>query len=100
MATILKFRTSTYANNIYLYGVERLTARDGFAGVADGYYTPVEKLAGETTVTNPKLISRAKIDLALANGWITQQEYDETIAFIPVPTEAQLEQMNLVAEME
>jgi hypothetical protein len=78
MATILPFRTSTYALSIYRFGTNRLTARDGCTGVADGYYTPIEQYAA----TN---FYRAEFDIALDNGWINEQEYNETLAFIPTP---------------
>jgi len=77
IASILPFRTSTYARAIYVYGTNRLTARDGYPGVADGYYVPVEQY-GATTFT------LAQIDLALAYGWITDTEYSETLNFIPI----------------
>lgn len=70
---VLSFRTSTYARNIYQFGTERLTARDGYNGVATGYYTPVEQYAADNYTT-------AQIDNALVQGWINQTEYDETIA--------------------
>jgi hypothetical protein len=75
----LPFRVSSYAQGIYIFGNNRLTARDGYSGVADGYYTPVEQYAG---INYTKLV----IDNALTQGWISQQEYDETIAFIPAET--------------
>lgn len=78
MATmVLGFRTSTYALNIYIYGTNRLTARDGFVGVADGYYIPVEQYAANN-------FTRDAIDNALAMTWINQIEYEETIGYIPV----------------
>lgn len=73
---VLSFRTSTYARNIYLLGTERLTARDGYNGVPAEYYTPVETFAATK-------FTLAQIDNALAQGWINQQEYDETVALIP-----------------
>lgn len=97
---IFQFMVSQYAMNIYLYGSYRLVARDGYPGVRDGYYTPVQKFAAETSVTKPLLISRKKIDEALANGWISQVEYDETISYIPVPTEEQLLVMQEVSRLE
>lgn len=75
--TILPFRVSSYAFSIYIGGTYRLTERDGFTGVAEGYYTPVEQLAATK-------YSRKQIDNAYANGFINEQEYNETIAFIPV----------------
>jgi hypothetical protein len=78
-SSILGFRTSTYAINIYYFGTNRLTTRDGFVGVATGYYTPVEQYAANN-------FGRDIIDNALAMTYISQQEYDETIALIPVVT--------------
>lgn len=75
---IYEFRTSTFARNIYHFGVERLTARDGFGGVPAEYYIPVEQWAAAN-------YTLADFDNALAQGWINQQEYDETVYYIPVP---------------
>lgn len=71
---VLAFRTSTYARQIYLSGGNRLTARDGYPGVPADYYTPVEQYAAANFYLY-------EIDNALAQGWINQQEYDETIAY-------------------
>ena len=79
MGAILGFRTSTYARNIYMFGTNRLTARDGFSGVAGGYYTPSEQY----TASN---YTKANIDNALAMTWINDQEYDETLALITLTT--------------
>lgn len=77
---IYEFRTSTYGMNIYLYGTNRLTARDGYKGVADGYYIPVQQYAA----TNPDdIIGKKQIDNAYAKGWINEQEYNETLSYIP-----------------
>jgi len=76
LTSILPFRTQTYARAVFVYGTNRLTARDGYSGVADGYYTPVQQYAAQT-------YTLAQLDLALAIGWITQIEYAETIEFIP-----------------
>jgi hypothetical protein len=70
---VLSFRTSTFARNIYVYGVERFTARDGYGGIPPEYYTPVEQFAADRYTT-------AEIDNALVQGWINQTECDETIA--------------------
>jgi hypothetical protein len=75
---IYSFRTSTYARNIYQFGTQRLTARDGYTGVDPEYYIPVEQWAA----ANYPL---SDIDYALAQGWINQQEYDETVSYIPIP---------------
>lgn len=73
---VLSFRTNTYARNIYLYGTERLTARDGYNGVPSEYYIPVQQRAAN-------IYTELQLQTALTNGWINQQEYDETIALIP-----------------
>ncbi|MBH0159891.1 hypothetical protein [Fictibacillus sp. 26RED30] len=71
---VYTFKANSYAMKVYLYGSERLTARDGFAGVPSEYYVPVEQSAA-------KNFTLIETDKALANGWITQQEYDETISY-------------------
>jgi len=68
---ILNFRTSTYARNIYLYG------NTTFSAIPTEYVEPVKQYAAVT-------FSITQIDNALTQGWITQQEYDDTIAYIPV----------------
>lgn len=70
---IYSFRTNTYARNIYLFGTERLTAIDGYNGVPAEYYVPVEQKAAE-------LYTGEQIQNALNKSWITQMEYDETMA--------------------
>lgn len=70
----LPFRTVTYAKAIYVYNTNRLTKRDGYPGVAAGYYEDVEKYAALN-------YTQDQLDLALASGWLTQQEYDETMAY-------------------
>lgn len=69
---VLAFRTSTYARNIFLYGTNRLTARDGFVGIPVEYYTPVQQYAKNNFL-------QSDIDNALAMTWINDQEYNETI---------------------
>ncbi|PKM67066.1 MAG: hypothetical protein CVU95_08250 [Firmicutes bacterium HGW-Firmicutes-2] len=71
---ILQFRVQTYARAIYVFGTNRLTTRDGYPGLADGYYPEVQRYASKTYTTE-------QLDIALASGWITQAEYDETRAF-------------------
>lgn len=71
---VIGFRTSTYARNIYIFGTNRLTARDGFVGVPAEYYVPVEQYAKAN-------FSQADLDNALAMTWINDQEYAETMAY-------------------
>jgi len=70
---VLAFRTSTYARNIFLYGTNRLTARDGFVGVPAEYYVPVQQYAKNNFL-------QSDIDNALAATWINDQEYAEIMA--------------------
>jgi hypothetical protein len=71
--TILSFRRNTYARNIYLYGTTNFLH---IQNTAPEYEAPVKEYAAVT-------FSQAQIDNALAKGWITQAEFDETMAFRP-----------------
>jgi len=71
--TVYPFRVSTYARNIYLFGTNRLTARDGFLGVPAEYYTPVEQYAKNNYL-------QTDIENARDMTWINEQEYMETMA--------------------
>ena len=77
--SIVVLRTKVYAQAIFLNGTNRLTSREEngvtYPGVALGYYTPVEQYAA-TNYTLPQ------IENAFIQGWISQQEHDETIALI------------------
>lgn len=73
-ATVFPFRTSTYALNIYIFGTNRLTARDGFAGIPPEYYAPVEQYARNN-------FTAQQLQNALAMTWINDQEYNETMAY-------------------
>lgn len=72
---VYSFRTGTYARAIYIYGTQRFTARDGYAGIPLEYHEPVKQYAA----TN---YYKSEMETALANAWITQQEYDETMAYM------------------
>ncbi|MEJ8548144.1 hypothetical protein [Brevibacillus borstelensis] len=65
-----------YARNIYLYGTERFTARDGFSGIPTAYHDPVQTHAATT-------FSRPQLDNSFVYGYTNQPEYDETVALIP-----------------
>jgi hypothetical protein len=67
--TVYSFRVGPYARDIYLYGKQRLE------NIPAEYYTPVEQYAADN-------FTRSQIDNALAVTWITQQQYDETVAKI------------------
>jgi hypothetical protein len=64
---VYAWKTSTDARNIYLYGTRT------FADVAAAYVIPIKTYAAENFTT-------VQIDHALAEAWITQQEYDDTMA--------------------
>lgn len=72
---ILPFRTQMYALAIYIQGITRFTARDGFQGIPEAYHEAVKEFAATT-------YDIEYIDTALTNGYINQQEYDDTIAYI------------------
>jgi hypothetical protein len=65
---IYGFRTSTYARNIYLYG------NTNFASIPVEYHEPVKQHAAAS-------YSEYQIVSALQRGWITQEEYDQTMAY-------------------
>lgn len=65
--TVLPFRTSTYARNIYMYGTTR------FADIPAEYVQPVKQFAADTYYIDD-------IGRAFTNGWISQAEHDETLA--------------------
>jgi hypothetical protein len=66
--SILPFRTSTYARNIYIFGTTT------FAQIPAEYVIPVEQYAAAT-------YSLSQIDNALASEYIDQQHYDDTIDY-------------------
>jgi hypothetical protein len=65
---VLPFRTSTFARSIFLYGTNKL------ATIPAEYVEPVKQYAAAT-------YSQDQLDQALAQGYITQQEFDETVAY-------------------
>jgi hypothetical protein len=65
---VLSFRTSTYSRSIYLYGTTT------FAAIPAEYIEPVKKHAATT-------YTKEQLDNALVQGFISQQEYNETLAF-------------------
>jgi uncharacterized protein (UPF0303 family) len=70
-AQILSFMVSTYAMEIYIQGTNTLTA------IPSSYYIPVEEYAA-TNYTG------IQIEQAWSNGWITAQQYQETMSYVPV----------------
>lgn len=71
---VYSFRTSNYAMNIYLYGTQRFTARDGYGGIPLEYHEPVKQYAAKNFYLD-------QLENALAKTWINQQEYEETTAY-------------------
>ncbi|MDB5054447.1 MAG: hypothetical protein JWM44_2497 [Bacilli bacterium] len=76
----LSFRITSYARNIYIFGTTSFSLIDpayvnpvkvyAATGVANGVHSPADFNG----------YSDAELNNALAQGWITQQEYDDTIA--------------------
>jgi len=64
---------SQYSVNTYLTGKQRFTARDGYTGVPTSYVDPVKGYAAKNFYIDD-------LDTAKGQGWINQQEYDETMA--------------------
>lgn len=71
MTTVYSFRVGPYARSIYSYGTAT------FADIPEAYVQPVKEYAAKT-------FSQYELDLALGNGYITQQQYDETILLKPL----------------
>jgi hypothetical protein len=75
----LSFLTSQYAQNIYILGVTR------FSEIPPEYVEPVKQYAANRYTVEPWATPdnrTRQLDIALANGWINQQEYDDTVALI------------------
>jgi hypothetical protein len=60
--------TAAYAKAIYIDGTKR------FSDIRSEYVEPVKQYAAAN-------YTLAQIDNALAQGWITQDEYNQTIAY-------------------
>jgi hypothetical protein len=61
----------SYATNIYIYGNRT------FATIPAEYHESVKKHAAIT-------FTLSQIDNAFANGWITEPEHNETLAYAPI----------------
>lgn len=77
MTTVYSFKVGPYARSIYLYGTQ------SFSTIPVEYHQPVKQYASDN-------FTQWQIDEALKKGYITQQEYDETILLIDVPFELPL----------
>lgn len=83
----------TYAQNVFLSGANRLTARDGYPGLkGPEYYVPTEQFAATNYFIDD-------LDHALNVGWINQQEYDETMA-LKIETDPQYRPVDAAAAEE
>lgn len=69
---LLLFRTRTYARNIYLYGNATLLS------IPAEYREPVMQFAA----TDPVVIGPQAVTDAYVRGWITQEEYYQTISYL------------------
>jgi len=65
---VYSFLVRAYARDIYLYGNRH------FSDIRREYVEPVKQYVAQT-------FSQEQIGNALAQGWITQQEYEETMAY-------------------
>lgn len=82
---VLSFRTSNYAYNIFISGMQRFTATDGFGGIPSEYHEPVKQFAAKNYTANPYAEEENRtrqLAVGLNNGWITQQEFDDTKSYI------------------
>ncbi len=68
---VYSFRVGPYARAVYLYGTQTFAS-----DVPTEYHQPVKEYAASG-------FSQYQIEQALEKGYITQQEYDETILLIP-----------------
>lgn len=64
----------TYSDAVYIYGVRRLTARDGKKGIPSAYLIPVMTYAANN-------YEEWQFQNAIDMNYITQQEYDETMQY-------------------
>ena len=65
---IYSWMVSTYARDIYIFG-----NRD-FSQIPEGYVEPVKQYAATS-------FRQDQIDNALEKGWISEGEYDDTMAY-------------------
>ncbi|MGG4449667.1 hypothetical protein [Brevibacillus porteri] len=86
---VLSFRTSNYAYNIFISGMQRFTATDGFGGIPAEYHEPVKQFAAKNYTASPYADAESRtrqLDVGLNNSWISQQEYEQTVSYIPPTT--------------
>jgi hypothetical protein len=70
---IYSWMVSTYARDIYIFG------NRNFSQIPEAYVEPVKKYAAAS-------YRQDQIENALTQGWITQQEFDDTMAYIQTST--------------
>jgi hypothetical protein len=71
---VYSFRVGPFARSIYLYGTTT------FPAIPTEYHQPVKQYASDN-------FTPYQIDEALRKGYITQQEYDDTVILIDDPFE-------------
>lgn len=65
---IYSWMVSTHSMNIYIFG------NYGFSDIPSAYVEPVKQYAAKT-------FRQDQLNNALEKEWITQQEYDDTMAY-------------------
>jgi hypothetical protein len=73
--TVYSFQVGPYARNIYLYGTRSFSGHNGTNSIPLEYHEPVKQYAADN-------FTRGQIDEALVKNFVTQQEYDDTVAKI------------------
>jgi hypothetical protein len=70
---VYSFMIGTYARAIYTGGSRSFTGHNGTQSIPPEYHEPVKQYAS-------KNFTLIETDKALAENWILQSEYDETVA--------------------
>lgn len=78
---VLSFLTKSYAQNVYIFGNRKFEG-----GVPAEYHQPVKEYAAAT-------YSDQQIDTSLASEYITQWEYEDTMAIKHPPEEIPVEEI-------
>ncbi|WNS74232.1 hypothetical protein RRV45_15080 [Bacillus sp. DTU_2020_1000418_1_SI_GHA_SEK_038] len=68
MTVIYGFRTSTYARNIYMFGVTK------FETIDPAYIEPVKQFAAANYTDD-------QIKHAYTQGWINEEQFNDTMAY-------------------
>jgi hypothetical protein len=76
----LSFRITNYARNIYIFGNTRFSLIDQSYVDSVKLYAATGVVNGVHSPTGFNGYTDAQLNNALTQGWISQQEYDDTIA--------------------